>query len=235
MLYLNTKEVKLAMREIVGSMSEWSGVLKDLFRQIDDGSITLRHVQAFLQHRNPFEVNPITDWQNFYKDTFGLECNFADLRLPTKQEGFDRLIIVAQGMPPQGIFGKCNELFPFWKWTGKNLDEIVSSVRTSANEAYAVWFRNSVEPDEELENLSANDLEERGIHGITLEERLLYGLKYFMETEKHLDRENITLCSGSRYSDGSVPSVNWSHGKLYVDCYDPNHRYAYLRSRRAVL
>ena len=41
-------------REIVGSASEWTGVLKDLFRQMDDGSITLAHIQAFLEHRDPF-------------------------------------------------------------------------------------------------------------------------------------------------------------------------------------
>lgn len=40
----------------VGSMSEWSGVLKDFFRQIDDGSISLEEVKAFNEHRNPFEV-----------------------------------------------------------------------------------------------------------------------------------------------------------------------------------
>lgn len=43
-------------REVVGSMSEWSGALKDLFRQIDDGSISLQEIRAFLEHRDPFVV-----------------------------------------------------------------------------------------------------------------------------------------------------------------------------------
>ncbi len=38
----------------VGSMSEWSGVLKDFFRQIDDGSISLEEIKVFNEHRNPF-------------------------------------------------------------------------------------------------------------------------------------------------------------------------------------
>jgi len=39
---------------VVGSMSDWSGMLKDLFRQIDDGTIDLNHMRVFLSHQNPF-------------------------------------------------------------------------------------------------------------------------------------------------------------------------------------
>jgi hypothetical protein len=38
----------------------------------------------------------------------------------------------------------------------------------------------------------------RNIRGHYLLERLLYELKYFAETGKHLDIDNLTLCSGSR-------------------------------------
>ncbi len=41
---------------VVGSMSEWSGMLKDFFRQIADGSITKERLEEFLAHRNPFEA-----------------------------------------------------------------------------------------------------------------------------------------------------------------------------------
>lgn len=41
---------------VVGSMSEWSGMLRDFFRQIADGSITKEHFGEFLAHRNPFEA-----------------------------------------------------------------------------------------------------------------------------------------------------------------------------------
>ncbi|MFH1048874.1 MAG: hypothetical protein V1732_04390 [Patescibacteria group bacterium] len=44
------------MAENVDDMSVWSGMLKDLFRQIDDGSITKENIQAFLEHRNPFDA-----------------------------------------------------------------------------------------------------------------------------------------------------------------------------------
>ena len=48
-------------RRIVGSMSEWSGVLKDAFRQIDDGSLTISHFQALTEHRNPFDGGDVLD------------------------------------------------------------------------------------------------------------------------------------------------------------------------------
>jgi len=222
-------------REVVGSVSEWSGMLKDLFRQIDDGSITLEQFQAFLEHKNPFlAVDFVEDWQNFYREVLGIECDFSNLRIPKREKGFNRLIIVAQGMTPQTIYDKCKELFPSWKYTNENLDDITTSERTSKAGAYAVWFRDNIEADEELKNLSANDLKNRGILGITLEERLLFELKYFKETGKHLDIENVTLCSGSRCSDGGVPYVRWYDGKLYVDWCYPGGRHGGLRSRRAV-
>ena len=43
-------------KQVVGSMSDWSGVLKDFFRQIDNGSHTLETLRAFNEHRNPFEI-----------------------------------------------------------------------------------------------------------------------------------------------------------------------------------
>jgi len=37
----------MGKREVVGSMSDWAGVLKDFFRQIGDGSKTFKQVVAF--------------------------------------------------------------------------------------------------------------------------------------------------------------------------------------------
>ena len=221
----------MSKRQVVSSMSDWSGVLKDFFRQIGDGSIALNQVQAFLEHQNPFEAK--SDWQNFYSE-LGIEADFSNLQIPNKQKGFDHLIIVAKEMTPQLLYDKCEELFPCWKWTDKNLDEIVESERTAKNGAYAIWVRDRVEADEELKNLSADDLKNKNIPGITLEERFIHELKYFKETGKHLDRDNITLCASSRYSDGGVPGVSWCRGELRVHWLYPDHRLDSLRARRAV-
>lgn len=97
------------------------------------------------------------------------------------------------------------------------------------------YFKKNIEADEELQNKSANDLEKEGIEGITLRERLLMELNYFNETGKHLDIDNVTLCSGSRSSDGSVPDVRWGSDsrEVGVDCCRASSSYPNLRSRAA--
>jgi len=143
------------------------------------------------------------------------------------------LIIVAQGMTPQRLFDKCTQKFSSWKYTDRNLDKIIRSDRTSKDGAYAVWVRDRVEADEENKNLSAEQVKQQGIAGITLEERLLYELKFFKETGNHLDISNWTLCSGSRVSDSDVPGVDWD-GRLWVDWYNPRDANSFLRVRSAV-
>ena len=179
-------------------------------------------------------LTEITDWQQFYHDLFGLEIDLLGLSVPAKKKGFDRLVIVAQGMTLQRLYDNCVKLCPCWKWTDDDLDKIVQSERTAKDGTYAVWFRDVVEADEELKNLSANDLKEKGIPGITLEERLLMELKYFKETGNHLDIKSWTLCSGSRCSGGGVPYVDWRSDGLEVDWYRPGGAGGSLRSRRAV-
>ena len=188
------------------------------------------------------------DWQSFYRQYFGLELNFSSLRIPERKEGFDRLLIMAAsprvarlratrgqahrpGMTADRLFARCKELFPCWKYEN-NLDSI-TSVREPTTD-YAVWVRDRVEADEELKNKSANDLKDEGIFCITLAERLLYELKYFQESGKHLDLKNITLCAGSRYGGGSVPGVCWDSGGLKVGYFYPGNSNDGLRARAAV-
>jgi hypothetical protein len=207
--------------------------LKELFAQIERGRVTKERFQAFL--RGETEITGlIADWENFYQEVFGIEIDFSNLQVPTHQKGFDRLIVVAEGITLQRIYDRCKEHFPCWKWTEKSLSEVTTSERTVKG-AYALWFRDVVEADEDLKNLSANNLKEKGVPGITLEERLLYELKYFRETGEHLDRENITLCAGSRCSDGYVPRACWLAGLLLVCWFSPEFHFGRLRARRAVL
>lgn len=230
----------MSKKQVVGSMLDWSGVLKDFFRQINDGSLTLQQTTTFTEHRNPFELELdistlVSDWQNFYKDVFGIKADFSNLRIPKKQPGFNRLIVMAKGMTAQKVYDKCKELFPCWKWTDKNLDTIVKSERTAGNDTYAIWIRNEIEADKELKSLSANDLKEKNILGITLEERFIYELKYFKETDKHLDKKRITLCTGSHRSDGSVPSVDWrGNSDFKVGRYFLGYRDSHFCSRQVI-
>jgi len=108
------------------------------------------------------------------------------------------------------------------------------TIAIQKNGTYAIWVRDRVEADEEHKNKSAKDLANGNISGETLLERLLHELKYFLETSKHLDLTNITLCSGSRDSDGSVSDVGWRGDRLCVDWDGPGLAVGILRAREVV-
>jgi len=180
----------------------------------------------------------IADWEAFYHDVFGWNFNLSEIVIPEKKSGFDRLVIVVPSITPQFLlnkcFNKCSELFTTWKYTDASLDEVITSDRSAKNGAYAIWFRDRVEADEEMRNISANQIKSQNIVAITLEERLLMELKFYKETGKHLDVSNITLCAGSRNDDGHVPSVYWFGVKLRVSWYDPGYHFDNLRARVVV-
>ena len=101
----------------------------------------------------------LVDWQAFYLG-FGIDCDLSGVRIPDDPGGFGRVIITAQGITPQSAYDLCVKNFPCWKFTDRNLDEIVASERTAKDGAYAIRVRDRVEADEELKNRSYNDLKQ---------------------------------------------------------------------------
>lgn len=186
----------------------------------------------------------LAGWREFYHEIFGLDTDFSPLRLriPEKREGFDRLIVVADGITPQQVYEICENHFSCWKWTEKSLDEIVVNFQArSVNGSYAIWLRNRIEADEELENLSMRALKEKGVPGINLAERLLLEIKHFRETGQHLDVRSTTLCVGSRCLNGGVPAVRWGAGSggcdsgcLDIAWFSSTDSHPGLRSREVV-
>ena len=80
-------------------------------------------------------------------------------------------------------------------------------------EAITRYFLDEVEPDKETLGMSCNQADP-DMQGITLRERLILDLS----TEKKLDVVGLTICSGSRYAGGHVPSVSLdSDGDVCVD------------------
>jgi hypothetical protein len=129
------------------------------------------------------------------------------------------------------ILAECKKKFDVYSWyNNEKLDKDFPPVKSDR------YFKKNLEADEELKNKSANELEKMGVKGMTLRERLLMELAYFNETGQHLDIDNITLCSGSRYSDGDVPDVSWGvdHRGLCVGRYDPGTADDDLRARAVV-
>lgn len=165
----------------------------------------------------------LREWQALYQ-MFGLENNFSDLRIPEKPAELDRLLVIAQGATPNQEFNKLKELMPVCKF-GEDLDIFIPVRR--ANRDYAIWVRDLREAD---------DSPRERISSITLEERLLFETKYFLETGEHLDVFNATDCRGSRSADGRVPRVCWNsyYGALCVSCYGLGGMFGNLRSRAVV-
>lgn len=173
-------------------------------------------------------------WQTFLHEALGIKLDFANCYVPNKPEGFNWPIIVPEGMSAEKIIAKMRKHMKVWVWDEKELKKI-TSVRES-KKTYAVWVRDRVEADEELQNKSADDLKAEGVNCITLLERLMLEFFYWWRTKQHLDINNWTLCAGSRGSDGRVPRVTWDPGGGGVDVYwdYSDDRYSYLRSRQAV-
>lgn len=233
-----TNKVVVAGSDVTASQ------LKDFFRQIEDGSIKHHHLQAFLDHRNPFPTEvresksapvalPDIDWKATYKE-LGITGPAALIKredefwyMPVTEEVTCELVV--KTLRRLGI--TCD------LYTEKLDKDVKENDRQPKSGAYTVKVRRRIEADEEFKSLSANDLKERGHSGITLLEQLLLFLGYYVTTKQYLDVDNWTLCAGSRYSDGSVPSVDWypDYRKLCVHWTSRDHRRDYLRSREAVL
>ena len=214
------------------------GMMADCCHKIQHGKITPAEFGLFLKRKNPFGKNDvennISSWQIFYQKFFGIVPDFSKIRIPEKQPGFDRLIIVVQGLTLNQVYSKCAENFPCRCYVDDLDKAITQNDRDPGKGSYAIWVRDRIEADEKLKSLSVDQLKEQGIIGITLLERLLYELKYWVETDKHLDIKNWTLCSGSRDSGGDVPRVYWCGGGLSVYWNSPDFHNDSLRARAAV-
>jgi len=181
----------------------------------------------------------IKKWQLFYKEIFNIELDTKDLIIPqlseSQKEKFKWLIIMPKGLTIDTIWNKVKEKM-------KTNAEIIfidvkKSVRTTEKNSYVIWTRDTIEADPELANLSAEQIKEKGINPIMLEERLVQELFYnWKNPDKHLDLDNLTLCVGSRHPLGRVPSVRWFGGyqKLFVFWFNASSAYGNLSCLEAV-
>lgn len=229
---------RLAMaKPIVGSMSDWSGALKDLFRQIDDGSLTLYHLRGFLEHRDPFATFPDINWQLTYEH-LDMKSEYVEaskkLALPSANPSF-WVVSMIPGITPNKVVAGYRKLEVDVYTYVDDLDADVTKNDRDPNRdgAYLVGFRRTIESDEENKNLSAIQLAERNHKGIVLCERLALGFGYFVTTGQHFDVKNVTLCTGSRNHGGYVPSVFWDPDcrGVHVGWDSPDYSIGSLRSR----
>lgn len=228
-------------KEVGGLPGNVLGMLGDLMVKLQNGGITPRQLAKFLKKENPFITGDyselIAEWEAFYKKFFGKDCDFSNVVIPEKPRvGRWRLLII-YFVTLELLYAKCKKLFKCWRWTDDDLDEkVVWNERDAKNGAYAIWVRDEAEADEELKNLSANDVKGKGITTETFAERLIHELKFFDETGKYLDIKNVTLCAGSRCDDGGALDVGWGcgGGGLVVHWCPPGYAAGNLRSRQTV-
>lgn len=188
-------------------------------------------VTSFLRRGNPWgEALPDLDWVKTYE---WLGTAFDPNILPIASPAYWHIPVLS-GLTP-------NKVVKIFRRLGVDMSLYVDDLDTSVpindrdpkNGSYLISCKAIIEADEENKNLSANMLTNRGFRGLTLLERLLLELAYYLATTKHLDITNVTLCSGSRLSDGDVPGVSWSTNscEVYVSWYDPDCRSDNLRAR----
>jgi len=177
-------------------------------------------------------------WQRVYWEICGIEPRLHDIRLPDDPGGFGWPIVATPEVPLNRFWQGLKAKFPCQSVYGDDLEAALDwerQQRSYRDGAYCVRVHPNVEADEELKNLSANDLEERGGQYITEDERVrLEGFYWIISSGQHLDRVNITLCVGSRSSDGDVPRVRWRAGQLFVLWSRPGGADGALRARQVV-
>jgi hypothetical protein len=175
-------------------------------------------------------------WLAHYQNFYGMNPDFSGLVIPPQQPGFDFLVIMAKGWQMKQWVESANRIHGVWLYTPDLDVSIPTHDRSCLNRSYAIWIRDRREADEELKNLSANQLKKQEISGIAVPERLVAGSAHLLQKGRHMDEENATLCSGSRNSPGDVPYVYWNSGprKVVVNTCDADAADDYLRSRSVV-
>jgi hypothetical protein len=120
----------------------------------------------------------------------------------------------------------------------KDLDNnvIINDRDPNRDGSYFVSFNGLPEADEENKNQSANQRKAKGRKDITLLERLLLGLAYFLATSQNLDAKNITQCQGSLYLVDNVPFVCWRpvFRRVYVGWHLSDFSHDRFRARSVV-
>ena len=188
---------------------------------------------AFVPSQDPY-AEARRQWEKFYQEFFGLTLHLSPVKIPDVQADFSRLIIVAPGITLNAAMSACKKRFPTRQYYDDLDKSVTKNDRPAAGGAYAAWFRNRVEADEEHANKSANELAGQNFKGITLLEHIIMELEYFGRTGQHLDIHNVTLCSGSRFSGGGVPRCRWHDGKFFVLACGAGGSSSVLRAREAV-
>jgi len=234
------REIKRQIDQENGSPLDPKWIADELQRLIEPnacmgqpGEITLKRKREII----PIDFGPwLADWERFYRKTFGHKYDFSGIVIPETDDIFAWPICLAGDISTEDWLS-AGKNPPFnWKWTDKRLDDVIdlSFGRDGWDKQYITRLKANVEADEDLKNLSANQIAGRKINTAGLRERLAIGRFLYWRDKIILDQQAITLCVGSRFDGGRVPVVDWNGGKLLVYWFYPGFAFPLLRSRQAV-
>lgn len=219
------------------------GMMADLNHKLQHGNVTPQQLAKFLKGEDPFAGLDysliLADWEKYFWKIHGIKVDFADVSIPEADDNiFPWFVCKPENFSTEMAYSGGKKQYPKWKYTDKPLDDALnlSFGRDVFNHPYIIRLKPNWEADEDLKNLSANTIIKKQINTATLKERLLLGDFLYWKYKKHLDVVNVTLCTGSRYSGGSVPYVDWDErfDEMEVDWYDSGVANGVLRSRQAV-
>jgi hypothetical protein len=111
----------------------------------------------------------------------------------------------------------CNRIYEMWPFckhsrNGGAIDQNLQhgSDYDSKLVSYLTSFGQTIEPNDVYIGRIAAYSDPDGKLGIKLIEAILLQLVYDAHTGKHLNQDGITICSGSKYKDGLIPSMYYS-------------------------
>ena len=241
----NMATQKVDIIETPMTAQQLAGHLEGLVIRVKNGSFGQKHFEALAEGRDPFapmkcaevDINDRVEWwAAHYRGFYKINPDFSNLYIPTRVVGFDRLVIIPKSLTHQKWVQTAQTIHEVYLYKD-DLDGFVNiNDRTPKDRSYGIWIRDRQEADQELESKSANTLAEEKVKGITLLERLVAGEGYLFDKMCHMDQNNVTLCSGSRVSDGNVPGVGWgSDGRrVFVRWSFPSNADPGLRARAVV-
>ena len=183
-------------------------------------------------------------WQEYYLDNYNIAADFSELQVPAPADYPTRLIVMHEAIankcnPIASVYKKrCVDKGFYWRQFNDNLDSVVT--RHARSGTYAIRVRDTQEAEfgnVNGENLSSQQIWDRGITTTTLPERLIDGGTYLLKTGKQLDTKVITLCAGSRATGGFIPGVGFlpNDSEVYINDWGPSDAGDDLRFRLAML
>jgi len=175
----------------------------------------------------------LNGWKELYRD-LGIAFHPEKISIPRKVKKFSSLIVVAEGVTVPLLCQAYRDIGLYGKVKEGIVDEVMSK-RSAHKGSYACLMCDEKEVGGEFRGIAPLRLKKLDVTFCTIEERMLFGLKYILENGELPDQETITLCVESAIPSGNVPGIDTSFGKMRIRDYHLNVTHHLLRPRVVIL